>query len=228
MRAIIIEDDKIFVRILQELVAKNSNLELAETFYTAEDATEFLREEQVDLIFLDVSLPNMSGMDLLPLIDKKTQVIFVTGDEKYAAEAFNFNVVDYLVKPISPERFTKAIDKAKELFDLKNANLFNRNRLYLKENNVYHNVHADDVLFVEALGDYVTVNTKARKYTLLTTMKQIEQKLPEQKFARVHRSFIVNIDRVDTFDGGMMVIDKKLISIGKSYKQSVTSRLNLI
>jgi DNA-binding LytR/AlgR family response regulator len=228
MRAIIIEDDKIFVRILQELVAKNPNLELAETFYTAEDATEFLREEQVDLIFLDVSLPNMSGMDLLPLIDKKTQVIFVTGDEKYAAEAFNFNVVDYLVKPISPERFTKAIDKAKELFDLKNANLFNRNRLYLKENNVYHNVHADDVLFVEALGDYVTVNTKVRKYTLLTTMKQIEQKLPEQKFARVHRSFIVNIDRVDTFDGGMMVIDKKLISIGKSYKQSVTSRLNLI
>jgi DNA-binding LytR/AlgR family response regulator len=228
MRAIIIEDDKIFVRILQELVSKNPNLELAETFYTAEDATAFLKEELVDLIFLDVSLPNMSGMDILPLIDKKTQIIFVTGDEKYAAEAFNFNVVDYLVKPISSERFTKAVDKAKDLYDLRNTNLFNRNRLYLKENNVYHNVHADDVLFVEALGDYVTVNTKNRKYTLLTTMKQIEQKLPEQKFARVHRSFIVNIDRVDTFDGGMMVIDKKLISIGKSYRQAVTSRLNLI
>ncbi len=228
MRAIIIEDDKIFVRILQELIAKNPNLELTETFYTAEDATEFLKEELVDLIFLDVSLPNMSGMDILPLIDKKTQIVFVTGDEKYAVEAFNFNVVDYLVKPISPERFTKAVDKAKELYDLRNVNLFNRNRLYLKENNVYHNVHSDDVLFVEALGDYVTVNTKGRKYTLLTTMKQIEQKLPEQKFARVHRSFIVNIDRVDTFDGGMMVIDKKLISIGKSYKQAVTSRLNLI
>lgn len=228
MRAIIIEDDKIFARMLQELVAKNSNLELAETFYTAEDATEFLKDEQVDIIFLDVSLPNMSGMDLLPFIDKKTQVIFITGDEKYAAEAFNFNVVDYLVKPISVERFTKAVDKAKELFDLRNANLFNRNRLYLKESNVYHNVHADDVLFVEALGDYVTVNTKNRKYTLLTTMKQIEQKLPEQKFARVHRSFIVNIDRVETFDGGMLVIDKKIISIGKSYKQSLASRLNLI
>jgi DNA-binding LytR/AlgR family response regulator len=228
MRAIIIEDDKIFVRILQELVSKNPNLELAETFYTAEDATAFLKEELVDLIFLDVSLPNMSGMDILPLIDKKTQIIFVTGDEKYAAEAFNFNVVDYLVKPISSERFTKAVDKAKDLYDLRNTNLFNRNRLYLKENNVYYNVHADDVLFVEALGDYVTVNTKNRKYTLLTTMKQIEQKLPEQKFARVHRSFIVNIDRVDTFDGGMMVIDKKLISIGKSYRQAVTSRLNLI
>lgn len=228
MRAIIIEDDKIFVRILQELVEKTSFIELEGIFETAEAATEFLKEELVDLIFLDITLPEKSGLDILPHIDKKTQIIFVTGDEKYAIDAFNFNAVDYLVKPIVPERFNKAVFKAKEQYDYKHSNLFDKNRLFLKENNVYHNVNANDVMFVEALGDYVTVNTKSRKFTLLTTMKQIEQKLPEEKFVRVHRSFIVNIDKVDTFDGGMLVIDKKLISIGKSYKQSITSRLNLI
>ncbi len=228
MRAIIIEDDKIFVRILEELINKTSFLDLEGIFESAEAATDFLKEDVVDLIFLDVTLPEKSGLDLLPFIDKKTQVIFVTGDEKYAVDAFNFNAVDYLVKPIIPERFTQAILKAKEQYDYKHANLFNKNRLFFKENNSYHNVNADDVMYIEALGDYVTVVTKSRKFTLLTTMKQIEQKLPEDKFVRVHRSFIINIDKIDTFDGSMLVVDKKLISIGKSYKNVITSRLNLI
>lgn len=228
MRAIIIEDDKIFVRILEELINKSSFIELEGVFESAEAATDFLKEVTVDLIFLDVTLPEKSGLDILPLIDKKTQVIFVAGDDKYAVEAFNFNAVDYLVKPITLKRFNQAIAKAKEQYDYKHPNLFNKNRLFFKEGNTYYNVNADDVLYVEALGDYVTVITKTRKFTLLTTMKQIEQKLPEDKFVRVHRSFIININKIDTFDGGTLVIDKKLISIGKSHKHVITSRLNLI
>jgi DNA-binding LytR/AlgR family response regulator len=228
MRAIIIEDDKIFIKILEELISKNDQVELVDVFNNAEDAVEFLKEEIIDLIFLDVELPKMSGLDLVPLIDKKTQIIFVTGDKNYAADAFDFNAIDYLVKPISANRFNKAIEKAKEVYDIKNSRLFNKNRLFLKVNNAYQHIDASDVLYVEALGDYVTVITKNKKFTLLTTMKQIEQKLPEQKFARVHRSFIVNMDKVETYDGGAVVVDKKIISIGKSYKQAIVSRINLV
>jgi len=228
MRCIIVEDDKIFSKILTELIGKIDFLDLADCFYDSAEAVKFLKEEDVDLVFLDVELPDSSGMELVQQLNKKTQVILVTGKEKYAVEAFEYNVVDYLMKPITFERFEKAVNKAKENYDLKGTSLFNRNRLFLKENNVYHNVHADEVLYVEALGDYVNLYTKSKKYTLLTTMKQIEHKLPEQKFMRVHRSYIINIDKVDTFDGGLMVIDNKLISVGKSYKKTVTNRLNLV
>jgi DNA-binding LytR/AlgR family response regulator len=228
MRCIIVDDDKVFVRILQELINKFDYLELTESFADAEAAKSFLKDEDVDLIFLDVEFPGESGMDLIQYLNKNTQVILVTGKEKYAVEAFEYNVVDYLVKPISADRFNRAVKKAKEYYDLKSSLQINKNRLFMKENNAYHNVLADDVLFVEALGDYVVVNTRNKKYTLLTTMKQIEQKLPEQKFMRVHRSYIINIDHVETFDGGLMVIDKKLISVGKSYKKNITAKLNLV
>jgi two-component SAPR family response regulator len=118
MRAIIIEDDKIFIKILEELISKNEQVELVDVFNNAEDAVEFLKEEIIDLIFLDVELPKMSGLDLVPLIDKKTQIIFVTGDKNYAADAFDFNAIDYLVKPISANRFNKAIEKAKEVYEI--------------------------------------------------------------------------------------------------------------
>jgi DNA-binding LytR/AlgR family response regulator len=228
MRCIIVDDDKIFTKILSELINKTEFLEFAESFGNTTNTIEFLKNEDVDLVFLDVELPESSGMDIIKYLDKKTQVILVSGKEKYAVEAFEYNVVDYLLKPIIPARFEKAVYKAKEFFDLRNTAQLNRNRLFLKENNIYHNVDADEVLFVEALGDYVNVNTKSKKYTLLTTMKQIEQKLPEQKFIRVHRSFIVNINKVDSYDGGLMVIDNKLISVGKSYKKTVVSKLNIV
>ena len=228
MRCIIIDDDKVFTKILIELVNKTEFTEFIDCFYDTQSAINFLKEEDVDIVFLDIELPESLGIDIIQYLDKKTQIILVTGKEKYAVEAFEYNVVDYLIKPITPERFQKAVRKAKEYYDLRASAQLNRNRLFLKENNVYHNVHTDEVLYVEALGDYVKVNTKTKNYTLLTTMKQIEQKLPEQKFMRVHRSYIINVDKVETFDGGLMVIDKKLISVGKSYKKSITSRLNLV
>lgn len=228
MRCIIVDDDKIFIRILQELIQKIAFLDLAGTFNSTQAAMDFLKEENIDLIFLDIEFPDDSGMNLIQQLNRNTQVIIVTGKENYAVEAFEHNVVDYLLKPVSLERFQKAVHRAKEYYDLKSYHQIYKNRLFLKENNVYHNVPAEQVLFIEALGDYVIVNTREKKYTLLTTMKQIEQKLPERNFMRVHRSYIVNIDHIETFDGGLMVIDNKLISVGKSYKKTVLSRLNIV
>jgi DNA-binding LytR/AlgR family response regulator len=228
MRCIIIDDDKIHIRILQQLIYRYNFLELVESFDNLEKAKDFLTQENIDLVFLDIEFPDSSGMDLIQLLNPNTQVILVTGKEHYAVEAFKYNVVDYLVKPISPERFQIAITRAKEYYDLKIASQINKNRIFLKENNIYHNILADDILYIEALGDYVIVNTTNRKYTVLTTMKQIELKLPEQKFIRVHRSYIANIDHIKTFDGNLITIDKKIISIGKSYKKNISHKLNLI
>jgi DNA-binding LytR/AlgR family response regulator len=228
MRCIIVEDDAISVKILTELISKTDFLEFVDSFSNADDVGTFLNNEMVDLIFLDIELPNKSGLEIIPLLNSKTQVIMVTGKTKYAIEAFEHHVTDYLLKPVTASRFEKAVQKAKEVYDLKHKDLINRDRLFLKDEGVYVNVAVEDVHNVEALGDYVTVVTKSKKFTLLSTMKQIEEKLPEQKFIRVHRSHIVNIDKIDTYDGSFVVVEKRLIPVGKSYKKSILSRLNIV
>lgn len=228
MRTIIIEDDKLFVLVLQELVNKNQHLDLVEVFFNAEDAIEFLKQEEVDLILLDVELPEMSGMEVFPALSKSTQVILITGDKEYALEAFDYNVTDYILKPVTTERFAKAIQKAHEIFISRNIPLINKNQIFIRENNTYLNIEANHLLYIEALGDYVTITTKNKKFTLLTTMKHIESKLQKDRFIRTHRSFIVNINCIDSIDNNSIVIDKKTIPIGKSYKNNVFSMLNLI
>ena len=228
MRAIIIEDDHTYAHLLHELSNRNKYLEILRTFESAATAIEFLKDESVDLIFLDIGLPDSVGLELIKQIDKKTQVIIITSDAKYAVEAFDYRAVDYLLKPVSPERFNEAVLKAKHNYEVKFSSLFNKEHLFIKENSQYHNVNAAEVLYIEALGDYVSIVSKNRKFTILSTMRDIEQKLPESMFIRVHRSYIANIDKIETYDGNMLTIDKRTLSVGKTYKRYINSRLNII
>lgn len=230
MKCVIIDDDELSLKLMEKFVGQTDFLELDGLYNSAMEASSEIMKDVPDLLVLDVEMPNMSGLDLAAHIDKQTQIILITSKKDYAVEAFEYQVTDFLLKPVTYSRFLKAALKAKELFDSRTRfNTAASNSLYVKEENVWVNIPLADTLWIEALGDYVTINMdNGKKHTVLTTMKTIESKLPVEKFIRVHRSYIVNLEKISNFDGNMLVVGKKLVPIGKSYKKMLMDRLNII
>lgn len=234
MNCIIIEDDKLYLRIIEEFVNKTSDLNLQSSFSNAVDAINFLgQDNDVQLIFLDIELPDMSGLEFLASINIKPQVVIISSKEKYAVEAFNYEVTDYLVKPINYARFYKALERAKRRMQMRNGlDKIGKDEIFIKKNSTLVRLRYDQILFVEALENYVIFNTFDEKYTIHFTMKAIEQKLPHDKFTRVHRSFIVNTGSIEVIEDNSVIIKvqdgSKTIPIGKSYKDKLMGDINLM
>lgn len=228
MRCAIVDDDDLSIRLITEYINQTDDLNLVGTFTSAIKASNALSRESVDLIFLDVEMPDMTGLELIKSLDKKPQIILITSKKDYAIEAFEYQVADYLLKPISYSRFLKAANKARELFEVKQKSASTPKQLYIKEDSVLVNVSLNDIVWIEALGDYVTIHLTDKKHTVLTTMKSMDSKLPAEEFMRVHRSFIVRVDKINNLDGNMLVVGKKLIPIGKSYRKTLMDRLNIV
>ncbi|MDX2002067.1 MAG: LytTR family DNA-binding domain-containing protein [Chitinophagales bacterium] len=229
MRCIIVDDDELSIKLIQQFVEQTDFLELFTSFTDPVEASNLLMKEDIDLLFLDVEMPNLSGLELIKNLEQKPQIILITSKKDYALEAFEYQVTDYLLKPPTFPRFLKAVQKAKEIHDERvKVPIQHVESLYVKEDNIWVNVPFDHILWVEALGDYVTINLGSKKHTVLTTMKAIEKRLPIDKFARVHRSFIVPVNKIQNLDGNMLVIEKKFIPIGKSYRKSLMDRLNIL
>ena len=234
MNCIIIEDDKLSLRIIEEFVNKTSELNHLESFTSAVDAINALESEtNVQLIFLDVELPDMSGMEFLDSLELTPQVIIISSKEKYAVDAFNYEVTDYLVKPISYARFYKAIERARKRLQVRNGlDKIGKEEIFIKKNSTLVRLRYDEILWIEALENYVIFNTFDDKYTIHFTMKAIEQKLPTEKFTRVHRSYIVNTGSIEVIEDNSVVIrtqdGTKTIPIGKSYKDKLMGDINLM
>jgi Response regulator of the LytR/AlgR family len=232
MNCIIIDDDKLSCRVIEEFIAKTDTLTLLNTFTNPVDAINAFRNEaEIDLVFLDIEMPEMSGIDFLDSLTSAPQVIIISSKEKYALNAFEYDVTDYLLKPVQYGRFYKAVTKAmgrynKGKLDTKGDEIF------IKHNSSLVRLKYNDILWVEALENYVIVNTFNEKYTIHFTMKAIEQKLPTSKFTRVHRSFIVNTSSINIIEDNAIVIKThdgaKSIPIGKSYKDKLMDDINLI
>ena len=182
----------------------------------------------VDIIFLDIEMPEMTGIELLESLTSDYQVIMITSAEKYAVSAFEKNVTDFLVKPFSYGRFLKAAVKANETLEniRKKAEYFTE--LYVKSDSKIQKIILNEILFIEAMADYVIFNTIKGKHIVHHTMKGIEKKLPESIFSRVHRSYIVNFDKIAYFEDMNCVINEKHIPVGVSYRERVFSRLNML
>lgn len=228
MRCAIVDDDDLSIRLITEYINQTDDLNLVGTFSSAIKASNALSKDPVDLIFLDVEMPDMTGLELIKSLDRKPQIILITSKKDYAIEAFEYQVADYLLKPISYSRFLKAANKAREFFEVKQKGASAPKQLYIKEDSVLVNVPLNDIVWIEALGDYVTIHLTDKKHTVLTTMKAMDSKLPPEEFMRVHRSFIVRIDKINNLDGNMLVVGKKLIPIGKSYRKALMDRLNIV
>lgn len=237
MKCVIIDDEPLAVELLQDFVQKVDTLELINTFNNAIDAVSFINQNNVDLIFLDIQMPHFSGIDFLNTIEKKPLVIFTTAYSDYAVEGFNLGAVDYLVKPIPFHRFLKAVVRAQQVLQPVAAQALTENNntpeieqdfMFVRAE--YENVKLNfaDILFIEGLKDYVKIYTTDNKFTLtLISLIKLENLLSSKGFARIHRSYIINIKHVKSIQKNKVLISDKRIPISESYKNTFFEKINL-
>lgn len=232
MTCVIVEDDLVAQKVLETLIAKTPFLDLKKTFSDPMEAYSFLKDQPIDLIFADVEMPGITGLELLGLLENKPSVIVVSAKEKYAIEAFAYNVVDYLLKPLNDyPRFIKAVAKAQEIHQAKinaSATRSDDSALFVKVDSLLHNINLNSILWIEAYGDYVKLNTDQKMLMVLSTLKALESRLPDSQFVRVHRSFIVNIKRIDNIDPSNLQIGTKVIPISSTHRDALISKINLL
>lgn len=217
---------------LRHLIADTDFLDLRDECEDAISAIKFLQQQHIDLLFLDVEMPMMNGLELIQVLTHKPMVILVTSKRDYAVEAFDLQVIDYLVKPITLPRFLAAVQRAWEIFQNKNRPsglpTVEEDHIFFKTNNTLVRVQLSDILFFQALGDYVTLISRDKRFTLYTKMKAIENRLPANRFIRTHRSYIVAIGKIDNIEENSIQIGKHIIPISDTYRAKVMSQLNFL
>ena len=233
MNCIIIDDDKLSCQVISEHVRKTSSLTLIGSYTNSIEARNIIaKRRDVDLLFLDIEMPEMNGFDLISSLESPPYVIVISSDVTHASKAFDFNVVDYLVKPITYPRFCKAIDKAMRYATKKLTSGQAEKEIFIKKGTSLVKLKIKDIVYIEALENYVTLNTNEDKYVIHFTMKGIEEYLPKGLFIRVHRSFIVNKTNIQTIKESFLDILVgniiKNIPVGKSFKDSLLEDINVI
>lgn len=226
IKAIAIDDEPLALTVIQSLCAQSEDIHLHKTFTQPNEALKHLRKFPVDLIFCDIQMPSMTGINLVKLLEQKTMVIFTTAFTEYAVVSYELNAIDYLLKPINKKRFTQAIMKAKEYYDYINKsdqsavkNIFVRADFSLVK------IPLADILYIEGLADYVRIHIKDRKTIVARmSMKDMTEKLPAADFIRVHRSFILPFNKIEAVRGTTIFIEKKEFPIGRTYTDEFFNR----
>ena len=234
MKCIIVDDEKLSRDLLSIMISKHFFLELIKEFNSAIDALKYLNEQnEVDLIFLDIHMPNFSGFDFIRTLKKKPQIILVTSDKNFAIDAFGYDcITDYLVKPIQQERFDKALNKVEFKIYNKTNDLLN-NSDYVKD--IYINIDKrlikidiSTIKYIHANGDYIEIKTETSDYLVHTTLKKIEEKLPNSFFIKIHRSYIINLNKIIDIQDSTVLIGKDIVPISKNKKEIFMKHLNLL
>lgn len=232
MNCILIEDDQIAAKALQSFIEKTGWLKLAGVYNEVGPAVyELQNNRDLQLIFLDIELPDMSGLDFLRNFPIQQQVIMVTTHKDLAADAYDYNVTDFLVKPVDYPRFLKSLARVKELAETVKLSRRHgqRSELYIKEDARLKRIDQKEIHYVEALADYVTIHmTNGNKHVILSTMKALESRLEENEFARVHRSFIIRLDKILEIEENTVVLNGKNVPVSRTYQDAFYRKLNLI
>ncbi len=234
IKAIIVDDEPLALDVLQTYIEQLPDIELLCRCNNAIEANDFISKNEVDLIFLDIEMPKLSGLDFLRILDDPPFVVLTTAYPNYAVEGFELNVVDYLLKPISLERFMKCVNKVRDKVEKKGedktSNDTNGNQtedfIFVKSDKKFIRIHYTEIMYIEGLKDYVIIRTPKGRIVALQTMKSLETKLPADSFIRVHRSYIVNINCIDAIVGNTIEMKEdgklKMIPVGKNYKGDLT------
>lgn len=224
IRAIAIDDEPKAIQVIQHHVSKIENLELVSHFYNAKDALDFLKQNPVDLIFVDINMPQMSGLDMIEQLVLKPHIIFTTAYTEFAIDSYNFNAVDYLLKPFEFDRFQMAIQKIEQrMVSQKQTNTF----FFIKDGFKNIKIEFDDILFVKGSGNYLDITTKEKVYSPRMTFQEIIEKLPISEFIRVHQSYLLNITNIDKIANNQVFMDSYKIPISSRYKELFFKRLDL-
>jgi len=233
MNCIIVDDDKMSCKILEGYVNKSASLNLIGTFNDSVAARNILSKRQdIELIILDIQMPEMDGFDFIGSLGFPPNIIIVSANEEFAARAFDFNVVDYLLKPVSYGRFCKAIDKTIRYFSRKEPANTGEEEIFIKKGSSLVKLKLKDIIYIEALENYVTLNTHDDRFTIHFTMKAIENQLPSGIFIRVHRSYIINKSMIQTIKENSLDLKVgdtiKSIPVGKSFRDTLLNDINVM
>ena len=231
MNALIVDDNKIARTTMKQLASQVKDINLIGECANAMDAYNLLQVQPADLIFLDIEMPGMTGLELTKnLGNKRPIIIFTTSKKEYAAEAFELNVADYIVKPVTPARFIQAVDKAREVIqsNTEEVKMDDDEFIFIRDSNIVRRLKLDDILFAEAMGDYVKLHTSQKFYAIHTTLKMVEDRLPVSKFIRVHRSYIASITKIDTIQDGVLIINGKPVPVADAYRAALNKKMNIL
>lgn len=229
LNCVVIDDSNIQRLAIVKMIEKHPNLNLVAEYNNAIETKNGLSDHQVDLIFLDVEMPILNGFDLLDdMSDEKPAIIFVTGKTQYAFKAFNYDAVDYLQKPISRERFLYAVEKAILAFRIKHEQLDEGEFIFVKSNLKKRKVFLNQLRYISALGDYVKLITETESMVVLSTMKFFEEELPPERFFRIHKSYIVNLEKIERYNSKSVEVGQEMIPISRAKKHDLTKALVMI
>lgn len=217
MRCVIIDDEPAAREILEKYIGDTPELHLMGVCKNAIEARTFIKEQEIDLIFLDVNMPRLSGIEFLKSSTVTPQVILTTAYSEYALEGYELDVIDYLLKPFSFERFLKAVDKASGQVQKKTLQ---ENFITVKADGKLYRLSAEEIIFAESQGDYITVHAVEKKLTFHQTLKDFYGQLPEALFSRVHKSYIVSLSKIDYLEGNMIKMGSHKVPVGKAYKEA--------
>ena len=229
IKTIIVDDEPLAQEILEAHISNMPELELITNCSNAMEANQALRDNEVDLMFLDIQMPQLTGIEFLRSLSNPPMAIFTTAYAEYAVEGFDLEAVDYLLKPISFERFLKATNKAISKHQSGGTQVADSGDdfFFVKSDKKMMKVHYRDILYIEGLKDYVIIRTETGRVITLQTMKSLVEKLPSDIFQRIHRSYILNLDKINAIEGNMVEVTEKgqpkMIPIGKNYRDGLSS-----
>jgi DNA-binding LytR/AlgR family response regulator len=214
---IAIDDEPLALKIIEEYAAKISFLQLQKTFTNPDDANDFLNNNEVSLLFLDIEMPDINGLQFYKALTKKPLVIFTTAYSEYAVEGFNVDAIDYLLKPIEYDRFLKAVYKVNEYTEFLSSQEMQMASIFLKVDYQLMKINLKEIELIEGLDDYIRIHLKPKPVLTLMTLKSLQAKLPSTEFIRIHRSYIVPINKIESFGKNKVKVAGKDIPIGSSY-----------
>ncbi len=229
LRCLVIDDEPLALDLMGSFVKKTPFLQLVAQCESAVAAIELIRNESIDLIFLDIEMPDINGIQFLKSLQQQPMVIFTTAYEQYAIEGFDLNVMDYLLKPIPYERFVKAANKALELHQLKTQPAAPPSKTFIAVKSDYQivRIKIDDILYIEGLKDYIKIITAEKNTLTLQSLKAIEEELTNHGFIRIHRSYVVPMDKIDAIRKNSIKIGKEELPVGESYKEHFMQKMGL-
>ncbi|UFH30281.1 LytTR family DNA-binding domain-containing protein [Chryseobacterium sp. C-71] len=223
IKCIIVDDEPLAVSLLENYVEKIPFLELVFSSENPIQALEFIQKNEADLVFLDIQMPELTGINFMKILGDKQKYILTTAYSEYALEGYEHNIVDYLLKPISFERFNKSVLKAQERFPL--DEIKELSHFFVKSSGQQHRINSDDILYVESIKDYVNIKTEVQEYIVLETLKSLENQLPKN-FTRVHKSFILNLNEIKSLGSKKIMLNSgHEVPIGDMYKSNLLEKL---
>lgn len=233
IRALIIDDEPLAQNVIKQYAERIPELKIIATCNEAICAHKILQEKEIDLLFLDINMPKLSGISFLKTLSNPPMVIFTTAYSEYALEGYELNAVDYLKKPFSFDRFFKAYSRAQELLLLKNKSnqtiekeISGENFFYVKANKKTIKVNYTDIVYIEGLGDYIKIHLRDTKLVTNLSMKKMIELLPEDRFYRIHKSFIISLNKIDSVEGNLVSVQGNKLPIGNSFRQDFSSYIS--